>query len=117
MVRALGKTWILNKVFNKDTDTLKVALYGQNGPVGFKYRLVTGDIGASDLVDDDYSFDPTVDAILVLNTGILDLSVTIGDMMFSVVPDEVRVISLPDKIELVAFNAGAVFRMNGLNRG
>jgi hypothetical protein len=33
MVRALGKTWILNKVFNKDTDTLKVALYGQNGPV------------------------------------------------------------------------------------
>jgi hypothetical protein len=117
MVRALGKTWILNKVFNKDTDTLKVALYGQNGPVGFKYRLVTGDIGAGDLTDEDYTFNPTVDAVEVLNKGVTDLTVTIEDMDFVIVPDEVRILALPAKIGLVSFSAGAVFRMNGLNRG
>jgi hypothetical protein len=117
MVRALGKTWILNKVFNKDDDTLKVALYGQNGPVGFKYRLVTGDIGAGDLVTGDYSFTPIVDAVLVLNTGVTDLTVTVDELVFMVVPDEVRVIALPDKIGTVTFSTGAVFRMNGLNRG
>jgi hypothetical protein len=116
-MRTLGKTWILNKVFNKDTDTLKVALYGQNGPVGFKYRMVTGDIGAGDLTDEDYGFTPSVDAVLVLNTGVTDLTVTVDELVFTVVPDEVRLIGLSDKIGTVTFSTSAVFRMNGLDRG
>lgn len=114
-MKALGKTAILNRVFNRDTDAFKMEMADGNG---VKYKLVTGDLTESDLTEDDgYTFNPTVDAVEVLNKGVTDLTVTIQSMDFVIVPDEVRVLSLPAKIGLVAFSASAVFRMNGLNRG
>jgi hypothetical protein len=114
MVKALGKTTILNRVFNRDIDAFKMEMADGNG---VKYKLVTSDLIASDLTTNAYTFNPTVDAIEVLNKGTTDLIVTIQGMDFVIVPDEVRVLSLPAKIGLVSFSAGAVFRMNGLNRG
>jgi len=114
MVKALGKTAILNRVFNRDTDALKMEMADGNG---VKYKLTTKDLIASDLTSDDYTFNPTVDAIEVLNKGTTDLTITIQTLDFTIEPDEVRILSLPAKIGLVSFSAGAVFRMNGLNRG
>jgi glutamine synthetase len=114
MVKALGKATILNRVFNRDTDALKMEMVDGNG---VKYKLVTSDLIASDLNANAYTFNPTVDAVEVLNKGTTDLTVTIEDMDFVIVPDEVRILALPAKIRLVAFSTGAVFRMNGLNRG
>lgn len=79
--------------------------------------ICTSDISEAALTSNAYTFDPTVDAIEVLNKGTTDLTITIQTKAFTIEPDEKRILSLPAKIGLVSFSAGAVFRMNGLNRG
>lgn len=80
-------------------------------------QQTTGDITESELDNNNYTFDPTVDAIELLNTGTTDLNITIQSKSFIIIPDERRILTLASKIGLVAFSDGAVFRMNGLNRG
>ena len=113
---------ITGTIFNQGESTerraMDVVLRGNDGSImGLKYNIVTSDLLASDLDANAYTFNPTVDAVEVLNKGVTDLTVTIQSMDFVIVPDEVRVLSLPAKIGLVTFSTGAVFRMNGLNRG
>jgi hypothetical protein len=78
-------------------------------------KIVTDDIVSGDLTLNAYTFTDDVDAVAIKNDGTSDLTITISTLLFTIKPGESRILELA-AFDTVTFSAGAVFRLNGLQR-
>ena len=80
---------------------------------GGRLKIVSGDITATELNNDEYEFTEDIDGVAIKNDGTNNITVTINTLTFTIRPQESRILETAP-FNTVTFSSGAVFRMNAL---